>query len=62
MALDEGERAAISLAAAINADLILIDDRAGATVARRRGRSFGLRPGGRFASSHRPPFGLDVGA
>ena len=37
MALDEGERAAIALAAAINADLILIDDRAGATVARRRG-------------------------
>jgi predicted nucleic acid-binding protein len=37
MALDEGERAAIALAAAINADLILIDDRAGAAVAYRRG-------------------------
>ena len=30
MALDNGERAAIALAAAINADLIFIDDRAGA--------------------------------
>jgi predicted nucleic acid-binding protein len=37
MALDDGERAAIALAAAINADLILIDDRAGAGVAYRRG-------------------------
>jgi predicted nucleic acid-binding protein len=37
MALDEGERAAIALAVAINADLILIDDRAGAAVAYRRG-------------------------
>jgi predicted nucleic acid-binding protein len=37
MALDEGERAAIALALAINADLILMDDRAGAAVAHRRG-------------------------
>jgi predicted nucleic acid-binding protein len=37
IALDEGERAAIALAAAINADLILMDDRAGAAVAYRRG-------------------------
>jgi predicted nucleic acid-binding protein len=37
MALDDGERAAIALAAAISADLILIDDRAGAAVAYRRG-------------------------
>jgi predicted nucleic acid-binding protein len=36
-ALDEGERAAIALAAAIGADLILIDERAGVAVARRRG-------------------------
>jgi predicted nucleic acid-binding protein len=36
-ALDEGERAAIALAAAIGADLILIDDRAGVAEARRRG-------------------------
>jgi predicted nucleic acid-binding protein len=37
IALDEGERAAIALAAAINADLILMDDRAGAAFAYRRG-------------------------
>jgi predicted nucleic acid-binding protein len=37
MALDDGERAVIALAAAISADLILIDDRAGAAVAYRRG-------------------------
>jgi predicted nucleic acid-binding protein len=36
-ALDEGERAAIALAAALSADLILIDDRTGVAVARRRG-------------------------
>jgi predicted nucleic acid-binding protein len=36
-ALDEGERAAIALAATIGADLILIDDRAGVAEARRRG-------------------------
>ncbi len=37
IALDDGERAAIALAAVINADLILMDDRAGAAVANRRG-------------------------
>src|SRR5205814_1348183 len=37
MALDEGARSAIALAAVVNADLILIDDRAGAAVAYRRG-------------------------
>lgn len=36
-ALDEGERAAIVLAISVRADLILMDDRAGAAVARRRG-------------------------
>lgn len=36
-ALDSGERAAIVLAESIGADLILIDDRAGATLAQRRG-------------------------
>jgi predicted nucleic acid-binding protein len=35
--LDEGERAAIALAKSIAADLILMDDRAGATVARQLG-------------------------
>jgi predicted nucleic acid-binding protein len=35
--LDEGERAAISLALAINADLVLMDDRAGVTVAYKHG-------------------------
>jgi predicted nucleic acid-binding protein len=35
--LDEGERAAIALARVINADLILMDDRAGVAVARRHG-------------------------
>ncbi len=36
-ALDEGERAAIALADAIDADLILIDDRDGVAVARAQG-------------------------
>ncbi len=36
-ALDEGERAAIALARVIGADLILMDDRAGAAVAHRQG-------------------------
>src|SRR6266480_4303752 len=36
-ALDLGERAAILLAESINADLLLIDDRAGAILAQRRG-------------------------
>jgi predicted nucleic acid-binding protein len=35
--LDEGERAAIALAASIGADLILMDDRAGVAVAYRHG-------------------------
>jgi predicted nucleic acid-binding protein len=35
--LDEGERAAIALARAINADLILMDDRAGVAVAHQYG-------------------------
>ena len=35
--LDEGERAAIALATSIGADLILMNDRAGVSVARRRG-------------------------
>lgn len=35
--LDEGERAAIALALAVKADLVLMDDREGATVARRQG-------------------------
>ncbi len=35
--LDDGERAAIALAVALRADLILIDDRAGVTVARAKG-------------------------
>ena len=35
--LDEGEQAAIALAASIGADLILIDDRAGVEVAYRKG-------------------------
>jgi predicted nucleic acid-binding protein len=35
--LDSGERAAILLAESIGADLLLIDDRAGATLAQRRG-------------------------
>src|ERR1051326_3195604 len=37
--LDEGERAAIALAASIGADLILMDDRAGVAAARRHGLS-----------------------
>jgi len=36
-ALDSGERAAIVLAESISADLLLIDDRAGAMLAQRRG-------------------------
>ena len=36
-ALDSGERAAIVLAESIRADLLLIDDRAGAILAQRRG-------------------------
>lgn len=36
-ALDEGERAAIALAVAVSAELILMDDRAGVTVAYRQG-------------------------
>ncbi len=36
-ALDSGERAAILLAESIRADLLLIDDRAGALLAQRRG-------------------------
>lgn len=36
-ALDEGEQAAIALAASIGADLILMDDRAGVAAALRRG-------------------------
>lgn len=36
-ALDIGERAALSLAHALGADLLLMDDRAGVTVARRQG-------------------------
>jgi predicted nucleic acid-binding protein len=36
-ALDSGERAAIVLAESIRADLLLIDDRAGAIIAQRRG-------------------------
>jgi predicted nucleic acid-binding protein len=36
-ALDSGERAAIVLAESIGADLLLIDDRAGALLAQRRG-------------------------
>lgn len=35
--LDDGERAAIALARAINADLVLMDDRAGVAVARQNG-------------------------
>jgi len=35
--LDEGEQAAIALAAALNADLLLMDDREGAMVARSKG-------------------------
>jgi predicted nucleic acid-binding protein len=35
--LDEGERAALMLAMSLDADLLLLDDRAGARVARRRG-------------------------
>ena len=35
--LDEGEQAAIALAAALNADLILMDDREGVMVARSKG-------------------------
>ena len=35
--LDDGERAAIALAASIGADLILMDDRAGVAVAYRKG-------------------------
>jgi predicted nucleic acid-binding protein len=37
LSLDDGERAAIALAVALTADLILIDDRAGVTVARAKG-------------------------
>lgn len=36
-ALDRGERAAIALALLIKADLVLMDDRDGVTLARRRG-------------------------
>jgi predicted nucleic acid-binding protein len=36
-ALDEGEKAAIALAGALHADLLLIDDREGVQVARRKG-------------------------
>jgi len=36
-ALDEGERAALLLAIFLSADLLLVDDRAGARVARRMG-------------------------
>jgi predicted nucleic acid-binding protein len=36
-ALDAGERAAIVLAESLRADLLLMDDRAGATLAQRRG-------------------------
>jgi predicted nucleic acid-binding protein len=36
-ALDKGERAAIMLARAVGADLILVDDRRGAAVARKNG-------------------------
>jgi predicted nucleic acid-binding protein len=36
-ALDDGEQAAIALAAAIKADLLLMDDRAGVAVARAQG-------------------------
>jgi predicted nucleic acid-binding protein len=35
--LDPGERAVIALALAVKADLVLMDDQAGVTVARRRG-------------------------
>ncbi len=35
--LDEGEQAAIALAIALNADLVLMDDREGVTVARSKG-------------------------
>jgi len=35
--LDRGERAAVALALAVKADLVLMDDRDGATVARREG-------------------------
>jgi len=35
--LDDGERAAIALAAAVKADLLLMDDRAGVVVARAQG-------------------------
>jgi predicted nucleic acid-binding protein len=35
--LDAGEQAAIGLAESLHADLLLIDDRAGATIAQRRG-------------------------
>ena len=35
--LDRGERAVVALALAVKADLVLMDDRAGVTVARRRG-------------------------
>ena len=35
--IDEGEKAAIQLAAALNADLLLMDDRKGVTAALRKG-------------------------
>jgi len=35
--LDDGERAALTLASAVRADLVLMDDRAGVTVARAQG-------------------------
>ena len=38
-ALDDGERAALELARRLNADLLLIDDRAGVAAARRKGFS-----------------------
>jgi predicted nucleic acid-binding protein len=36
-ALDEGEKSAISLAASLNADFLLMDDREGVAAARRKG-------------------------
>lgn len=37
LSLDEGEREAIALAVSLNADLVLMDDREGTTVARQKG-------------------------
>jgi predicted nucleic acid-binding protein len=50
-ALDEGERAAIALAVAIDAELILMDDRAGVAVAYQKG----LTVTGTLGSSTLPP-------